>query len=365
MASQDPDCGEKIAAIQLLRGLAAGTVALAHLMWAYADHIGAGLGFSLDMGRAAQGAVMLFFVISGYVMVTASRRQFGMAGARRIFWTRRAVRILPPYWIATAAFVAASAWALSAAFTTRELALSLALIPYWPEAGIQSLRALPVLWVGWTLFYELVFYCVFGLFVGYGRTATLAGSAAVLITLVALGTLVGSANAFVWMLTRPVLVMFLVGMGLAILREQRRILPLALRGLALAGALAAWWLIPRSANADALGFDYLAWCGVPAGLIAIAVMGGRTALPFPALQNAAGDVSYALYLLHLPVAVAWLGVFVRTPLVASGAWGYLLSAGVLVLAVSWLFHTRIEAPMTRALNRGLSATRQRPSARRT
>jgi exopolysaccharide production protein ExoZ len=97
--SEGPD--PKILSIQLLRGLAAGTVALAHLAYAYADHVGPGLGLPASDGQAAQAAVALFFLISGYIMVVSSAPLFGAAGAARRFWLRRAIRIAPPYWLAT------------------------------------------------------------------------------------------------------------------------------------------------------------------------------------------------------------------------------------------------------------------------
>ncbi len=66
----------KIAAIQLLRALAAFTVAAGHIAFGFADHIGQGLGRawpSQVSGQVSgQLAVMLFFIVSGYVMMVAA-----------------------------------------------------------------------------------------------------------------------------------------------------------------------------------------------------------------------------------------------------------------------------------------------------
>jgi exopolysaccharide production protein ExoZ len=52
-----------------------------------------------------QFGVDLFFVISGFVMVYASERLFGRAGAPITFFTRRLARIVPLYWATTAILV--------------------------------------------------------------------------------------------------------------------------------------------------------------------------------------------------------------------------------------------------------------------
>ncbi len=151
--AQEPD--GRIASIQLLRALAALTVAAGHIAFAFAEHIGSGLGLVPTDGAAGQIAVMLFFIVSGYVMVVSSKPLFGRPGARRAFWTRRIIRIMPPYWIATGLLVLIFLTLFPQPVDPLKLAQSLMLVPYWPERGF--LRPLPVLWVGWTLFYEMFF----------------------------------------------------------------------------------------------------------------------------------------------------------------------------------------------------------------
>jgi exopolysaccharide production protein ExoZ len=106
---------------------------------------------------------------------------------------------------------------------------------------------------------------------------------------------------------------------------------------------------------SALGWDYLAWAGLPALLMALAALGGPLPLPAAGLINRAGDMSYAIYLLHVPIAWAWLWLWHRLPLVETGPWDYLVTALLATLAGSWAFHRWIERPMTLALNRRLAA----------
>lgn len=104
-----------------------------------------------------------------------------------------------------------------------------------------------------------------------------------------------------------------------------------------------------------MGWDYLAWCGVPALLIAFAALGGVLTLPGAHLINRAGDISYAVYLLHVPIAWFWLWVWPRVPGFDPGPWEYFGSVMLATVALGWLFHVRVERPMTLALNQRLAA----------
>ena len=341
--------GGKIAAIQLLRAIAAATVASLHFAFAFADHIGPGLGIAQSDGPVGQMAVMLFFVVSGYVMVIASDRAFGQAGASGRFWQRRFNRIMPPYWLATLALAVIFLTIQPQPIDPAAFLKSLVLLPYWPADG--TLRPLPFLWVGWTLFYEMAFYAVFGLFLGLGRGRGIAATAAVLAGLVLVGTAIPPENAFLFALTRPVLLMFLAGMALALWRMRGGRAPGWMRLAALAALIPAMMLIAPPAEGGAMGFDYLAWCGLPALLLALAVLGGELALPAPRAVIAAGDMSYAVYLLHVPVAWFWLWFWGLVPFFDAGPSDYFVSGLAATLGASWLFYAHVERPLTAALNR--------------
>ena len=87
---------KKIQNIQVLRGLAIVLVILYHLM--SIEH-----GFSHrhkllpDLLKMGSGGVDLFFVISGFVMVTVTRANFGGLRKSGYFIYRRAARIYPLY----------------------------------------------------------------------------------------------------------------------------------------------------------------------------------------------------------------------------------------------------------------------------
>ncbi len=339
---------EKVESVQLLRAVAAGVVAIAHGAFAFADGVGSGLGIPNIGAYPAQIGVAMFFVVSGYVMVVSSRNLFARAGAARTFWTRRAVRILPPYWLAT--FVLLGVFlAFDQPFDLSQLPGSLALLPL-DQAGFQG-RPLFLLWPGWTLFYEMVFYLLFGIGLAKGRAGSVGFAALALCGLVAAGILVPVESAALTSLTRPVLLLFLVGMALAWMREARHSLPAAARYLSLALALLCAMVLPAPAQADALDFTYLAWAGIPASLLALAVLGGPLRVPAFGLVDRLGDASYALYLLHVPLAHAWIRLFPFS----LGAWTFVISLMLATYAASLLAYRFVERPMTLQLNALLGA----------
>ena len=324
-------------------------VAVVHLAFAFADHIGPGLEIERPASPAAQMAVLLFFIVSGYMMVVASRGQFGQPGARRRFWLRRCKRIMPPYWIATLLLVAIFFTIQPQPVPFLPLIKSLLLIPYWPDDG--GTRPIPFLWVGWTLFYEMIFYFLFGVFIGLGRGKGIAATGLALAALVLAGLVTTPDSAFLFALTRPVLLVFVVGMALAVWREAGGQAPGWARVLALAAAWPSMVLIAAPADEAAMGFDYLFWCGPPALLLAFAALSGPLRLPAARLVVMAGDASYAIYLLHVPIAWFWLWFYNRLPFFSPGAWDFLVTVVLATLVLSGLFYAKVERPMLAALNR--------------
>ena len=95
----------KVESIQLLRAIAACAVAYVHLS-AMAWHIGAQRGLPFHIWAVPGSRVALFFVISGCIMVYSSRRYYSLHRGSTLFWSRRLIRTVPIYWIATLVFAA-------------------------------------------------------------------------------------------------------------------------------------------------------------------------------------------------------------------------------------------------------------------
>jgi exopolysaccharide production protein ExoZ len=337
--------GSRIHSIQLLRGLAALAVAVVHLWFGFAGYIESRDAAPAWSNTVSQAAVAAFFVISGCVMVLSSRPLFGTPRGTLVFWRPRAVRVLPPYWIATLIFVAVALWVdleVDGAFVAR----SLLFIPGGVEAPVPFL---PFLWPGWTLFYELVFYLLFGAFVSAGRRRTVGVTALMLGTMAILGLALRPGGYLAGALTQPVFLLFVAGLAMGVLLDTGRTVPKRLRVLAGAGALAL--LGPGAALVEN---EWLLSVGVPGFLLFIAVAGGPIPRRLDKPADAFGDLSYALYLLHIPFAHAWMQVFNVWLPHPGGAIGFMGTGLPLLLALSFAFYRWIERPLTRWLNARLA-----------
>lgn len=334
----------KIHSIQLLRGLAALAVAIVHLWFGFASYVDSRDAAPTWSNVVSQSAVAAFFVISGAVMVISSHRLFGSARGTLTFWRRRAVRVLPPYWIATLLFAGVALW-LGLPAEPGFIARSLAFIP----DGGSAVPFLPFLWPGWTLFYELAFYLVFGAFVFAGRAQAVALTALVLTGLVVAG-LLWRCDSYLWVaLTQPVLLLFVAGMGAGLLLDAGRAAPVWLRALAAAAAVAVMALSPAMRE-QVIETDWLIWAGLPGVLLFVAVAGGPVPARLARPSDVFGDLSYALYLLHIPFAHAWMQVFNVWLPHPGGSLGYMVAGLPLLLALSFAFHRWIERPLTGWLN---------------
>jgi exopolysaccharide production protein ExoZ len=339
----------KLFALQLLRAVAATGVVIAHVRYDFLRHLGLPDGLP-GMLNAGSAGVDLFFVISGFVMVYSSESLFGRDRAAAIFLARRIARIVPLYWLMTAAmiaYVAARGFAASDA-SPAHAALSLFFIPYPRPSGEMS----PVYGVGWTLNYEMFFYAVFALCLGARREITVGRVAVALAALAVAGWLLPGLPGALAYWADPIVLEFVLGMILALAYRRGARLPvwasapLAIAALALILLYndAGTALLPRW-----LGF------GLPAAMVvaALALVERDIAI---AWIDRIGDASYALYLCHPVVVAAGRMLSLRGYLVpAALPWVYLCGVVAVSIGVALLLHRFVEAPLTGRARRLLAA----------
>src|SRR5262245_59890866 len=204
--------------------------------------------------------VDLFFVISGFVMVYSSERLFGRPDAPIKFFARRFVRIVPLYWAATAVLV----WFVMPYASTKAVLGSLLFTPRIPAEA-------PLLFVGWTLVFEMFFYTVFAIaLLAQRRLAVVAGASVFLISFTVLfGPAPGlSAHApaasGIAYLADSIIIEFLFGMVIALVYRAGGRLPLwATIGLLIVGVI---WLATTAATVPRLYSS-----GIAAALIVAAL----------------------------------------------------------------------------------------------
>ncbi|MGX7953402.1 acyltransferase family protein [Tsuneonella sp. HG249] len=339
------EADSKIPSIQLLRGLAALAVASVHLWFGFASYVDSRAGAPPWSITVSQTAVASFFVVSGAVMVISSRRLFGSPRGTIVFWQRRAIRVFPPYWIATLVFAVIALW-LALPVDGGHVARSLLFIP---AEGSRQVPFLPFLWPGWTLFYELVFYAIFGAFVFAGRAKAIGYTSAILVAAVASAAIWPPETYLAAAFARPIVLLFVAGLGAGLFLDAGLAVPAWLRVLAGLGGTALLVLGP-GVPSETLGWDWLAGAGLPGFLFSVAIAGGPIPGRLIRPSHWLGDISYALYLLHIPFAHAWIQVFNVWLPHPGGSIGYIVTAIPLVLLLSWVFRRWIERFIAHLLN---------------
>jgi peptidoglycan/LPS O-acetylase OafA/YrhL len=292
--------------------------------------------------------VDLFFVISGFVMVYSSERLFGQPGAPRKFFARRLARIVPLYWAITSIFI----WFVVPYASTKAVLGSYLFAPHVPPEA-------PLLFVGWTLIYEMFFYSVFAVaLLAKRRLVVVAGASAFLILFVVLGPApnvasVGfyappASHSFAY-LADPIIVEFVFGMVIAL--AYRAGIRVSLQVTLLSIVFAVVWY---SLTVPAIPRQYS--CGLTAALIVAGMSlssipspkGGRTIGGIVFL----GDISYALYLTHtlafvfLAYVAAAFGV---KPI--DHVWPYAGAMLVAALLIAAATHLLFEKPVTKSLQK--------------
>lgn len=330
-------------AIQWLRALAATEV----MVW-HSDLVAKGFSaFSIQTSayRPLGGiGVEVFFVVSGFLMSFISQSIPGP----KPFLIGRIRRIFPLYWAFTllviGVYLVNPDWHLGGfSLSAGSIAKSLLL---WPQQGY------PILTVGWTLEYEIVFYLIVVAFIATAMSRTTRARAHFSVFLALLGLLgvclpdgLRASPVLTHILTPY---MFAFGFGWLLhsapnagLRAAGPAL-LVFTGLAVTGLAIAEnhdaVVLPRS----------LAAGGFVAAMLALRPLLARTGTVNRIIASI-GEASYSIYLCHWFVLSALGKVFGRLDLPADADVA-VRSAGCLVaLAVGWVFFVKLERPLDRRL----------------
>jgi exopolysaccharide production protein ExoZ len=192
----------KLNNIQVLRAFAAVAVVVFHT------------GFAFPFMRPfGSFGVDVFFVISGYIMAHILDPQ--SSSTSDFFFRRRVIRIVPPYWFFTILLYLVALRIPQLMGSTRasgvDLLKSLFFIPFTKGSGLIQ----PLLFIGWSLNYEMFFYLALaiGLLLTRKRAAWLAtwlGGAIVLVTMLACLPFTAK-NVIAQFYSRDVVLEFLLG----------------------------------------------------------------------------------------------------------------------------------------------------------
>lgn len=307
---------DKIDIIQVLRGIAVVMVIIFH----FKDIIKPGgylrkeLDFLFDSGAAG---VDLFFVISGFIMVFVTRKSTGGIVYAKNFLLKRFLRIWPLYVIATLAY------AIIVAPVVANISLTIVL------QILKSIFFLPLsyldppyfgyayLGVGWSLNYEIYFYILIAISLLSGKFRWFVFTALIILTLVVIPLAYGNLTSrpmetrdygslFINLITNPIIWEFVYGtiIGLlyitpstagifnSIFRSRTVVITIIV--------LALWQYFSGFYG----GHGPFYW-GLSMALVFMALVfytRGKS-IQYPSWLVYMGDISFSVYLWHVPVAV--------------------------------------------------------------
>ncbi len=310
-----------------LRGLAAMAVVLFHaLRGNHIDIVATEIVGLVVMGEAG---VVIFFVISGFVIMhSLFNVQVDPRGVWR-FVLRRSVRLDPPYWVAIGLAMSFSLIANVVLPNRESQEYSLEQVAAHLVYTQEILGYLHINPVFWTLCYEIQFYVVLALILASRSVALF-----IVVYLASLawplGLLPEVRGVFV-----NLIYSFLLGVGAYYSWRLPRVRPwfLMYAGLILLGAIIHSNLFALISSATALV------------LVSVAISGRLgTLLDWRWLQFL-GMISYSLYLTHNPITGAtfrvWYMIAGRAP--SSQIVGLLLSIIASIL-FAWIMYIVVEKP---------------------
>ncbi|HUI84297.1 MAG TPA: acyltransferase [Candidatus Binatia bacterium] len=311
-----PASRQRIGVINALRAFAALAVAWGHFVAGQGKYLGAS-------GKYGYLGVEIFFVISGFVIPWSLYRSRYVLRDYPRFLLKRNVRLYPPYLASIAVSILATNFVLAPLFHIPRITLSgrdlLLHLTYLNDvAGVRWVNV-----VYWTLAVEFQWYLLIGLLLpllASGRRAA---------RFAATSAMVLAYFAFPWdRLVFHYLPIFMI--GVFVFQYRSEIIDLReMLGLMAVMVLA---MLRPSGVAVVL-------VSVPTGLlIALSTFQSRA-------MDRVGDVSYSLYLLHLPIGVGVIGWLAHW-LPFSGSYiGLLDAVGVAAsMWAAWMMYQIIEKP---------------------
>lgn len=293
----------KLDSLQILRAVAALAVVVFHLGGSLVDDFGL---FESNPFQAGAMGVDMFFVISGFIICYASMQ----TSSAIEFAKKRIFRIVPLYYLLTLGIFAIALVAPQLLNSTEadplHLMKSLAFIPYEKANGLVQ----PLLFLGWTLNFEMFFYLLFALFMGFRNREIIV--ALVVVAIAAIGMWINFDHVVPSFFSRSIVLNFAWGIAVFLIYKNAPSLIARLRWVWVPSAafilLQFAWPIPLAGE----------WAvGLPSALILASVLTYKEISgPIGNSAKLVGDASYSLYLIHPYVIQASVKVVI--PMIGGG-----------------------------------------------
>ena len=255
--------------------------------------------------------VSLFFVISGFIMVITTKKSDGSLSYVKSFITKRFTRIWPAYFIATLIsflLLEGVSWFTSGEHLTYFIR-SMLFIP--SGTAPAPTFGTPVLPVGWTLTYEMIFYVLFAISMLAGKMRWLFFYSFAMLMLVALPFILKGGFSFsptfdyglnsisLGLITSPIIWMFVAGVVIGQLYMSK---------IKIGSETFCWMMvffacslvISQYVAGARIGHGLLEWgISVIPLMLCLTIASKTIHIKIPRVVVYLGDISFSLYLMHV------------------------------------------------------------------
>ena len=318
----------KLDTVQVLRFLAAFSVMMVHIPL---------LGFGI-------WGVDIFFIISGFIMMYVTEIN------DKNFLIRRIIRIVPLYWILTfGVFLIALIKPEFLNNTTanfEHLFKSLFFIPF----NKNDIGHYPILFLGWTLNFEIVFYILFSLSLVFFKKNKFIFSSIIIIFFVSINSLLAEKNFIFSTYCSHMFFEFILGMAAyKIWRRFEKKIPISVTNNVsfLLGFILLTFLM------NYLNLSRIFAFGVPSFFLLLYFLFFLNHLKFPRILILLGDASYCIYLIH-PYLIQFFYKVMNI-----GKFNFFIQSlltifiSIIVLIISILIFKLVELPINKYFKRKL------------
>lgn len=344
----------RIDVIQVLRGVAVIMVMIFHLkeMMKPNDYFRKELDFLFNSGPAG---VDLFFIISGFIMVYITRKSSGGLANSKDFLIKRIIRVWPLYIIATLTYTFILFRYTIPSEVIPQVMKSMFFIPLsHTNPPFFGYAFLPV---GWSLVYEMYFYVIIAISILSGRYRWLSFTGLIILTLIVVpfanGVLsLDSIRSYDYgfvilnLITNPIIWDFVYGVIIGILYISPSMSPIFhfifSKSIVVVAVviLSVWQYLSGFYG----GHGPLNW-GFGMSLLCLAVIfhTPKEAVQYPEWLVHLGNMSYSIYLWHIPVAglITYIFKKISLPAFYVGTSAFFL-AGSMTLIISHISYKALE-----------------------
>jgi len=342
--------------IQMLRGVASILVVLYHITVNCFEITGQ--TFLFGIFNFGGSGVDIFFVLSGFIIAYANVNILAKPAATGTFLKRRFVRIFPIYWIIITCFLLLQLLLPSFYNTTFDTGFNNIVQTYLLLPGHVMLNG-----VSWSLTNELFFYLLFTLAIlipGKKISFWLMVSYFTLLIVLALTNQPAmNRNAYTEILVFPMNIEFFLGVFIVLLVNhipKNQSYPILIAGILLfvGGAFLNNNDVAVVSSSSNPALNRVLLFGIPSFLVILGLVKmelSRT-VKMHNLFLKLGDASYSIYLIHLPIVVAFFKLLVKFNITNSVVL-YLLTFFLLIMVCAGgiYIYQYVEKPLIKTLNK--------------